>query len=83
MLILGIHDGHNASACLMKEGKVLYALQEERMTGAKNSEGFPKNAVEHILHEYNLTGKDIDEVAIATKSRTPEKSKRAGAIFKA
>ena len=40
-IYLGIHVGHNASASLMKDGELLYALQEERFNGQKNFVGFP------------------------------------------
>ena len=35
MLILGIHDGHNSSACLVKDGVLLASVQEERITRKK------------------------------------------------
>ena len=41
MKILGIHDGHNASACLIEDGKVLVAIGEERLTRNKHQYGFP------------------------------------------
>ena len=40
-IILGIHDGHNASACLLEDGVVSRAVQEERFTLVKNQGGFP------------------------------------------
>ena len=36
MIFLGINIGHNASAALMKDGKIIFALQEERFTNIKN-----------------------------------------------
>mgnify|MGYP006425449613 FL=1 len=36
MKILGIHDGHNASVCLMIDGKIEYLVQEERIVKEKN-----------------------------------------------
>ena len=35
MLILGIHDGHNASAALVKDGKLTCAIAEERISRQK------------------------------------------------
>lgn len=51
MDILGIHDGHNASACLLRDGEVIHCIQEERLVREKNYDGFPTRAVEWILRE--------------------------------
>ncbi len=37
--ILGIHDGHNAGTALVKNGKVLAAMSEERLNNIKNYSG--------------------------------------------
>ena len=41
MIILGINDAHDASACLIRNGKLVFAIQEERLTRIKNMGGFP------------------------------------------
>lgn len=51
MKILGIHDGHNGSACPLENGKIKIVLEEERITRIKNHPGFPKNAMKIILFE--------------------------------
>lgn len=63
MRILGIHDGHNSAACLLENGRVAYAAQEERFTYVKNQGGFPVRTVDRILAEYPLDS--IDEVVFA------------------
>ena len=40
--ILGIYDGHNFGASLIKNGKVC-AVQQERLTRKKNQVGYPTN----------------------------------------
>ncbi len=67
MIILGINDAHDASACLIKNGKLVFAIQEERLTRIKNMGGFPIFSVKKILKKFNLKKSDIDYVAIATK----------------
>ncbi|HKA45814.1 MAG TPA: carbamoyltransferase C-terminal domain-containing protein [Burkholderiales bacterium] len=47
--ILGIHDGHNAAAAFLRDGRVLGAVQEERFTRAKNQGDFPRRCVEWLL----------------------------------
>src|SRR6185437_2756044 len=41
---LGIHDGHNASAALIEDGRLTFALQEERLTRIKNQGDAPRDA---------------------------------------
>jgi carbamoyltransferase len=62
MLTLGIHDGHNASACLMKDGEILYLVQEERICREKNKHGFPFEAIGMILKESGLKAEQIDQI---------------------
>jgi len=61
--ILGIHDGHNATAVFIDEGKVISMVSEERFTNKKNQGGFPKNALQWILDQNQLSVKDVDFVA--------------------
>ena len=59
MIVLGIHDGHNASACLLKDGRIVAAVEEERVVRVKNWAGFPTQAVSMVL---DMTGTSIDQV---------------------
>ncbi|MGB2726932.1 MAG: carbamoyltransferase C-terminal domain-containing protein [Halobacteriota archaeon] len=71
MKILGIHDGHNASACLLDEGIIKIVLQEERLRREKNYFGFPERAIETILFETGTDISDIDYVAMNGKHMPP------------
>ena len=64
--ILGVHDGHNASACLIEDGAITYCIQEERLTNQKNYAGFPEKSINCILKLQNLTIHDIDYFALAS-----------------
>lgn len=66
MRILGIHDGHNASVCLIEDGIITYCIQEERLTNQKNYAGFPEKSINCILKLQNLTIHDIDYFALAS-----------------
>lgn len=46
MNIIGIHDGHNAAVALIRDGEIVHALQEERVSRVKNQHGFPKGILE-------------------------------------
>jgi carbamoyltransferase len=68
MNILGISAFyHDSAACLVSDGAVVAAAQEERFTRLKHDQSFPKNAIEYCLAETGLTGKDLDLVAFYDK----------------
>ncbi len=71
MKILGIHDGHNSSACLIVNGELITAIGEERLTRNKHQYGFPFKSIEKILKISNLTYKNIDKVCMSTKTLPP------------
>jgi len=66
MIILGIHDGHNATAALIKDGTVLACASEERFTKIKNDLGYPQRAIESIIHDTGIHPSQIDYIAFAT-----------------
>ncbi len=61
MKILGIHDGHNAAACLVEDGHIVAALQEERLRREKNWAGFPSRAIEFVLRK---AGRRLDQIDV-------------------
>jgi carbamoyltransferase len=69
--VLGIHDNHNASVCLLEDGKILFSLQEERLNGIKNYNGFPKEAVRRALDLYRIGLDDINVFAFGTLHNPP------------
>ena len=71
MKILGIYYGHNASICLLEDGKVIDFVSEERFTGIKNQTGMPKKSLEYLLKRRNLTGESFDEVVVPVKTTAP------------
>ena len=64
--IIGIHDGHNASSCLVEDGKLTHCVQEERFTNIKNIIGFPVNSIKYILEDRGVPLEEIDVVAWAS-----------------
>ena len=62
--ILGIHDGHNAAAALLVDGRVVAAVQEERLTGNKNQGGVPRQAIAEVLLASGGAGSEISQVAL-------------------
>ena len=64
MKILGIHDGHNASACLMEDGELKYLVQEERVCCEKNKSGFPYKSIDLIFRKTGLSFRQIDAIGM-------------------
>lgn len=82
MLILGINDTHDASACLLKDGEIIAAAEEERFQRVKNMSTFPHYTIRHFFKELALSYKDIDHVAIATEKIAPTNLYNMAATFK-
>lgn len=71
MIILGIHDGHNATAAILVDGVVKACASEERFTRLKMDAGYPHRAIEYCLKEVGAQGRDLDQIAFATCSHDP------------
>ncbi|MCX5711996.1 MAG: hypothetical protein NTY47_02855, partial [Candidatus Omnitrophica bacterium] len=68
MNILGISCFyHDSAACLLKDGKIIAAAQEERFTRRKHDSEFPEKAVRYCLDTAGIQISDIDYVAFYDK----------------
>ncbi len=68
MYILGISAFyHDSAACLVKDGEILVAVQEERFTRKKHDFNFPSNAIKYCLSEAKIQPKDLDYVGFYDK----------------
>jgi len=68
MYILGISCYyHDAAACLLKDGKVVAAAEEERFTRKKHDFSFPINAITFCLDYANIKGQDLNYVVFNEK----------------
>ncbi len=65
MITLGIHDGHNASACLIRDGRILACIPEERLNREKNYCGIPVNAISKCLEVGGVSPEAVDAVGVA------------------
>ena len=54
--ITGIHLGHNAAAALVEDGRLIFAMQEERLSRVKNQGGLPVLTLDHISGLANAHG---------------------------
>ncbi len=68
MRILGISAFyHDSAACLVEDGKIVSAAQEERFTRKKHDFSFPKNAIAYCLQDSGLKSSDLDFIAFYDK----------------
>ena len=68
MFILGVSAYyHDSASCLIKNEKIIAAVQEERFTRKKHDASFPINAIEYCLQQANINSKDIDYVVFYEK----------------
>lgn len=64
--ILGIRDGHSSGAALIKNGDVIAAISEERLTNIKNYAGVPALSMGKVFDIANLDPSEISQIAIAS-----------------
>jgi carbamoyltransferase len=66
MIILGIHNGHDCGAAIVKDGKIISAVNEERVTRDKLSFGVPFQSVKAVLDTAGIRLAEIDHIAMET-----------------
>ena len=68
MTILGISCWyHDAAACLLRDGEIVAAAQEERFTRRKHDAAFPVNAIRYCLGEAGIEASNLDRVVFYDK----------------
>ena len=68
MNILGISAFyHDSAACLVRDGEIIAAAQEERFTRKKHDASFPDNAIEFCLKTGGIQVSDLDYVGFYDK----------------
>ena len=64
MNIIGISAFyHDSAACLIRNGEIVTAAQEERFTRIKHDKSFPINAIKFCLDYENINISDIDYIS--------------------
>ena len=68
MYILGISAYyHDSAACIIKDGQIIGAVQEERFTRKKHDQNFPSNAIQYCFKEAGIGSSELDLVAFYDK----------------
>ena len=65
--ILGITRGHNGGACLVKDGEIVFAIEEERLTRLKYDGGPLASII--LAREHIPKGEKLDYLVIAHTQR--------------
>ncbi len=84
--VLGVYTGHNATASLLKDGKIIACVSEERFNGIKNYIGFPKKSIEYCFNFAGITSQELDLVVLSLLAGAPvyaseEAKKNKGVSF--
>lgn len=64
MNILGIHFGHDAGATILRNGEIVAAINEERLSRTKNHTGFPALSIPYVMDKARMSHGMIDRIAI-------------------
>src|SRR5688572_33099704 len=66
--ILGISAFyHDSAACLVRDGTIVAAAQEERFTRKKHDSAFPAGAIQYCLREAGIAAEDISYIGLYEK----------------
>jgi carbamoyltransferase len=76
MIVLGVHDGHDASACVLRDGTIVAVMEEERIRRMKNWSGFPEQAVQLVLKLAGVGVGDVDYLAFHSRHMPRPKTRQ-------
>jgi len=66
MYILGVWDGHESGAALLRDNRIIYAASEERFTRRKTELQFPVNSIKAALNYAKIKPDEVDSVTFTT-----------------
>nr|WP_288932916.1 carbamoyltransferase C-terminal domain-containing protein [uncultured Allomuricauda sp.] len=71
MIILGLnYYFHDSTACIVKDGELIVAIEEERLSRVKHTQAFPQLAIYRCLKIAGISYNDIDHIAVSIKPST-------------
>ncbi len=73
MITLGINYNktHDSAACIVRDGEVLFAVAEERLSRIKHDAGFPRMSIQACLDFANIRAEQLDEVCFGWTTAGP------------
>jgi carbamoyltransferase len=61
--ILGISAYyHDTSVCLFKDGELIFACEEEKFSGIKHDDRFPKLTLKYLISEYGINNENLEKI---------------------
>lgn len=75
MIVLAIHDGHDAGACLLRDGELVAHSAEERRRNVKNFAGVPEQSIRAVLDFASVAPSQVDLIALCGRVRTVQVSR--------
>jgi len=69
IIVLGINDGHDCGAALIKDGKVIAAIQEERLSNIKHHSGIPEKSIKEVYKIAKIHPSETNAIAIVSLNR--------------
>ena len=82
MYILGLHNDEDSGVCLLKNGKIIDVVNEERISRKKLQSGFPKLSINYILKKNKITLKDINHFAYGWHGKQNDFSNYTSQVIK-
>ena len=76
MIVLGIADNHDACAAVVIDGRLVCAVNQERIDRIKHSGAFPWGAIDEALRMSGVRERDVDRIVVGS-SFTPSAALRA------
>jgi carbamoyltransferase len=73
MITLGVNYNrmHDSSACILRDGELLFAVAEERLSRLKHDAGFPRLAIQACLEAARVRAEQLDEVCFGWTTSGP------------
>ena len=69
MAVLSYSNEHEAGAAIVKNGRIITAINEERLTRVKNQDGFPELSIDYVLRTAKLSPGDVEHVIVPEISK--------------
>jgi carbamoyltransferase len=66
MVVLGIWDGHDSGITLLKDDKILFSINEERLSRRKLDVAFPEKSIEYALSYAGIKKDNVEAIAVST-----------------
>ena len=71
MVVLGLSPNHDASVCIIIDGKIISAISRERLSRRKKDRYVTQRMLDYVLGEANITIDDVDYVAVTYWYKNP------------